>query len=182
MHIPTTLLLSAEGGGFNPLDLSGIGGTFWTLVIFAVALVPIWKFVMGPVTRALEARDDKVASAIASAERASKDAEAARAAVEANLREAQVEAGRIVDAARSRAESLERELKDQAGREAQALLTRAKAEIRAEEDKALAAIRAQVVDVSLHAAAKVLGRKADASDDRRLVEELVSGAGSGKRA
>jgi F-type H+-transporting ATPase subunit b len=176
-----TLLLLAEGGGFNPLDLSGIGGTFWTLVIFAAALLPIWKLVMGPVTRALEARDEKVSSAIASAEQASRDAEAARAAVETSLRDAQVEAGRIIDSARARAETVERELKDQAGREAQALLTRAKAEIRAEQDKALSAIREQVVDVSLRAAGQVLGRRVDSSDDRRIVAEVVAGAGSGKK-
>jgi F-type H+-transporting ATPase subunit b len=175
MALPTILLLS-EGTGFNPLDLSGIGGTFWTLIIFGVALVPIWKMVMGPVTRALEARDEKAASAIAAAERASQEAETARAAVEGQLREARLEAAKIVDAARGRAEAVERELKDQAGREAQALLQRAKAEIKTEQDKALSAIRQQVVDVSLHAAGQVLKRRVDTSDDRRLVEELVAGA------
>jgi F0F1-type ATP synthase membrane subunit b/b' len=69
-----------------------------------------------------------------------------------------------------------RELKDTAGREAQALLTRAKAEIQAEQSKALTAIRAQVVEVSMNAASQVLKRRVDSADDRRLVEELVAGA------
>lgn len=170
----STIVLAAEGGGFNPLDLSGIGGTFWTLVIFLIALVPIWKMVMGPVTRALEARDEKAASAIKAAEKASQDAESARAAVEAKLREAQLEANRVVDAARGRAEVVERELKASAATEAAAMLTRAKSEIRAEQDKALATIRREVVEVSLNAASKVLERRVDSADDRRLVEELVS--------
>lgn len=170
------ILLLAEGGGFNPLDLSGVGGTFWTLVIFAVALVPIWKLVMGPITRALEARDEAAAAGLAAAQKASADAQSARAAVEAQLREAQVEAAKIVDAARGRAEVVERELKDAAGREAQALLSRAKAEIQTEQAKALAAIRTQVVEVSIHAASRVLGRSVDTADDRRMVEEMVVGA------
>jgi F-type H+-transporting ATPase subunit b len=174
------ILLLPESGGFNPLDLSGIGGTFWTLLIFAVALVPIWKMVMGPVTRALEERDAKAAAGLLAAQQASAAAEAARAEVDAKLREAQLEAAKIVDAARGRAEVVERELKDTAGREAQALLTRAKAEIRAEQDKALAAIRNQVVEVSMNAASQVLKRKVDSADDRRLVEELVAGAAKGR--
>lgn len=176
-HLP--ILLAAEGGGFNPLDLNGIGGTFWTLVIFAAALLPIWKLVMGPVTRALEERDEKAAAGLAAAQKASEEAQNARAAVESKLREAQVEAAKIVDAARGRAEVVERELKDAASREAQALLSRATAEIKAEQDKALAAIRREVVEVSLNAASQVLKRRVDSADDRRLVEEMVAGASGG---
>ncbi len=173
LHLP--ILLAAEGGGFNPLHLSGIGGTFWTLVIFLAALAPIWIVVMGPVTRALEARDEKAAAGLAAAEKASAEAQSARAAVEIQLREAQLEAAKIVDAARGRAEIVERELKETAGREAQALLTRAKSEIQAEQAKALSAIRMQVVEVSIHAASRVLGRSVNSADDRRIVEELVNG-------
>lgn len=170
------LLAAPEEGGFNPLDLSHGGGLFWTIVIFGVALVPIWKMVMGPITRALEARDERMATAIASAEKASHDAEASRAAIESKLSAAQVEAGKLVDAARARAEAVERSLKDDAAKQASALLERAKLEIQNEQDKALAAIRREVVDVTIQAASQVLQRKVDSNDDRRLVEELVTAA------
>jgi F-type H+-transporting ATPase subunit b len=177
MTLPFLLLSADEGGGFNPLDFAGGGGFFWTVVIFLVALVPIWKLVLGPVTRALEARDDKLAQAIASAEQASRDAESARNAVDSKLKEAQVEAGKLIEAARARAEALERQLKDDAAKQATALVERAKAEIKNEQEKALVAIRREVVEVSLSAAGQVLKRKVDGTDDRRLVEELVSAAG-----
>jgi F0F1-type ATP synthase membrane subunit b/b' len=48
----------------------------------------------------------------------------------------------------------------------------------AAQDKALGEIRAQVVQLSLSAAGTVLRRKVDGADDRRMVEELVSGAGT----
>jgi F-type H+-transporting ATPase subunit b len=66
-----TLLTVALAEGFDPLDLSGGGNLLWTLVIFLVALPFMWKVVMGPVTRALEERDQTAARAIESAERAS---------------------------------------------------------------------------------------------------------------
>ena len=175
MSLPIALLFEPEGG-FNPLDLSQGGGLFWTVVIFAVALVPIWKMVMGPITRGMEARDEKVTQAIQAAEKASRDAEASRQAVEAKLREAQAEAGKLVDAARARAEAVERQLKDDAAKQATAMIERARSEIQNEQAKALSAIRREVVDVTLSAAAQVVKRKIDAADDRRLVEELVSAA------
>lgn len=180
---PTLAFLASEGGGgFNPLDLHGIGGFFWTLVIFVVAVIPIWIVVMGPVTKALLARDAKASEAIASAEKASRDALDAKAAVENKLRAAEAEAAKIVDAARGRGEAVERQLKEQAARDAAAMLDRAKAEIRGEQERAIATIRREVVDVSLNAAGKVLARKVDGQDDRRLVEELVSTAAKGGRA
>jgi F-type H+-transporting ATPase subunit b len=172
-----SLAAAAEEGGFNPLDLSQASGLFWTCVIFLVALVPIWKMVMGPITKALEDRDEKAAAAVAAAAQSSRDAESARMAVESKLAEAQTEAAKLVDAARGRAEAVERQLKDEAAKQAAALVDRARSEIQSEQDKAIAAIRREVVDVSLSAAEKVLARKVDGSDDKRLVEELVAAAG-----
>lgn len=172
----------SEGGGFNPLDLAGNGGFFWTLIIFLVALAPIWIVVMKPVTRALVERDAKASEAIEKAQAASRDAENARAAVEARLKEANAQAAAILADARGRAEEVEKSLKEQAGREAAAMLERAKSEIKAEQDKALSAIRAEVVEVSLRAAGQVIARKVDAADDRRLVEELVGAAAGSRKA
>jgi F-type H+-transporting ATPase subunit b len=167
-------LIAEEGAAFNPLDPSFAGIALWTWIIFLVALPFMWKIVMGPVAKGLEARDERATQAIAAAEEAKRGAEAARTEVEARLAEAQREAARMVDAARARAEARERELIEQAGKESNAMIERARAEIRNEQDKAIAQIRKQVVDLSLAAAGQVLKRRVDASDDRRLVEELVS--------
>ena len=50
----------------------------------------------------------------------------------------------------------------------------AKKAIRAEQDKAISSIRNEVVDLTLHAAEKVLERNVGGDDDRRMVAELVS--------
>ena len=58
--------------------------------------------------------------------------------------------------------------------------TRARSMLEAlDHDEALAAIRAEVVELSLGAATKVLGRNVNSDDDRRLVQELVGGGGEG---
>jgi len=170
----------AAGGGFNPLDLSQGGGLFWTVVIFLVSLPFIWKMVMGPITRALAERDAAASRAITAAEQAKSGAEAARAEIEAQLAQARAQAAKLLDEARARGETREREIIDTAKKEGQALLERARTEIRAEQDRAISTIRKQVVDLSLNAAGQVLRRKTDASDDRRLAEELVANAGAAR--
>lgn len=176
IHAPLAILSLATSGGFNPLDPSGGGLALWTWIIFLVALPPIWKVVMGPIARALEERDERAARAIESAERASREAEKARAEVEVKLGEAQAQAAKLLAQARERAEDREREMIDQAHREAQAMIERARADIEAEREKALLAIRDEVVDLSLEAASRVLAKRVDSTEDRRLVEELVSSA------
>lgn len=173
-----TLIAAAEG--FNPLDLNAGGGFLWTLIIFVAALPFMWIVVMGPIARALVARDEKASEAIVAAQRASEDAEKARAEVEVALGEARAEAAKLLGDARGRAEVREREIVDGARKEAEALLERARSEITSEQDKAIAAIRGEVVNLSLSAASTVLSRKVDAADDRRLVEEMVGAVQSGE--
>ncbi|MCE9594754.1 MAG: F0F1 ATP synthase subunit B [Planctomycetes bacterium] len=172
MNLSTIAALS-EGGGFNPLDLSTGGGLFWTIVIFVVALVPIWKMVMGPITQALEARDDRAQAAIVAAEKASSEAQRAQAEVAKKLEEARAEALKLVADARARAENRERELIGAAETKAKELEESARRAIQTEREKAIAAIREEVVDLSLQAAGRVLGRNVGSDDDRRLVREMV---------
>jgi F-type H+-transporting ATPase subunit b len=174
----TIALLASEGGGFNPVDLSGLSGFFWTALIFFLALFPIWKMVMGPITRALLARDEEASRAIATAEKASAEAEAARAEVEVKLGEARSEAAKLLAAARERGEEREREIVEAAKAEASSMLEAARDAIRAEQDKAISAIRQEVVDLTFSAAEQVLGRSVDDKDNRRLVDELVSATGA----
>ena len=52
----------------------------------------------------------------------------------------------------------------------------ARSQIQAEQEKALASIRAEVVDLSIAAASKVISRNVGSDDDRRLVQEMVADA------
>jgi F-type H+-transporting ATPase subunit b len=174
LGLPIATLAAAGEGAFNPLDQEAGGNFLWTWIIFLLALPVIWKLVMGPITRALEERDDRVNTTISAAERASQEAERARAEVEVRLGEAQTGAAKLLSEARERGEEREREILETARREAEALLTRARTEINAAREQALMAIRDEVVDLSMQAAGRVLERQVDSADDRRLVESYVA--------
>jgi F-type H+-transporting ATPase subunit b len=172
-----SIVLPLAEGRFNPLDVAGLGGFVWTVLIFVLALPFMWKVVFSPITSALYERDEKASEAITAAERASAEAEKARAQVEVALGEAQTEAAALMSQARDRAEVRERDIVDSAKREAGAMIDSARTAIQAEQEKALSAIRNEVVDLSLNAASKVIGRNVGGEDDRKLVSELVSSSG-----
>ena len=169
--------MAEEGGKFDPFDMVAGGNLLWTWVIFLAALPFMWKIVMGPVTTALEQRDEHAVHAIAAAEKASAEAEKARADVEVALGEAQAEAAKLLAEARHRAEAREQEIVTAAKQEATGMVEAARNAIHAEQDKAISAIRNEVVELSLNAASKVLERSVGGEDDRRLVTELVSDQG-----
>ena len=59
------------------------------------------------------------------------------------------------------------------------MIESARSTIEAEKEKALTAIRGEVVNLSLAAASKVIGRNVGGEDDRRLVEEMVGSTAGG---
>ena len=157
----------------NPFDPATFGGTLWTWVIFVFALPLMWKVVMGPITKALEARDDQAQKAIVEAEKARAEASQAKAEVESKLAEARAEAVKLLADARERAGAVERQIVDEAQAKSSRLVEAAQVAIHAERDKAITAIREEVVELSMAGAKAVLQRNVGSDDDRRMVSEMV---------
>jgi len=177
------LPLASEGGTFDPVNPATWPNAIWTWVIFLVSLPLMWKFVFGPIVRALEARDERGRKAAADAEAARDEARKAESAVKARLGEAATEVAAILARGREQAERQGKELLDKAEADARQRKERALAEIGAAQARALEQIRAEVVDLSIAAASEVVRRNLDGADQRRLVEEVIekSSGGAGKK-
>lgn len=165
--------LAAEGGKFNPLDPGAWSMFLWTLLIFLVSVPFLWKIVFGPITAALEVRDQKAEDAIARANEAQAGAEKARVETQAELSKAREEARRQIQEARAVAERQKRELLEQAKREADQERAKALAEIEAEKRRALVEIRDTVVDLSLQAAGRLMAKEFTAEDQKTLVRGFI---------
>ncbi len=184
MDLAIALLVSEQdhgGGGLNPFNPTGFGGILWTWIIFLVGLPLMWKVVMGPITTALTARDEQAAAAITAAEKARDETARAKAEVEGKVAEARAESARLIAEARERASAVEKQIVDEAQLKAQRAGEAAQAAIAAERDKAIAAIRDEVVELSISGARAVLGRNVGGDDDRRLVSDMVGSLKAGKR-
>ncbi|MEZ6016997.1 MAG: F0F1 ATP synthase subunit B [Planctomycetota bacterium] len=179
MDLPIVLGFAAEGK-FDVFDPNGVGNFLWTLLIFGLSLPLMWKFVFGPITAALFERDERASAAIEAAKRAEETAERLRGDMEVARGEAQREAAKLLADARSRAEVRERDIVENAKKEASAMIEGARRQIHSEQEKAIAAIRNEVVELSLGAASQVLGRAVKGDDDQRLARELVAKAAGGR--
>ncbi len=171
-HSSAMVLPVAEGGGFNPFEFVP-GASIWTLVIFAVALFPMWKFVFGPITNALVERDRKVEDAIQAADVARQKAEEQMAQSRQQLEGALAEARRVRTEATEQVERFRAEATAKARADAEQLLLKAREEIRSEKRRAMAEMRQLAVDLAIASASRLLKQDVDDEAHRRLVQDFL---------
>ena len=153
-----------------------------TAANFLVFLVIIWTFAFKPVSTLLNDRKARIEQGLKDAEQARRDRENAEAERASTLTEARREANEIL----ARAQKVAQETRDAdiaaTRQELERLRARALAEIEAEKTRAISDVRAEVADLALLAAGKVVGETMSDERQRRLVEQfLESSAADGSR-
>ena len=150
------------------------GLMFWTILTFLIVLFILKRFAFGPIQATLDARRKPIASDLDAAETAREEAQAALAEYRQALAESRKEATKIVEEARRAAE--EQRARDIAELEAEKtrLLQRAKEEIDSETRSSLQAIRDQLADLTVATTEKVVRRRLDEAEQRRLIEEALA--------
>lgn len=175
--------LAAEEGGEEPAGLAI--NFFWIIVStlnFAVLLVILSLFAFGPVRRMLEERRARIEQGLRDAEQARRDRDSAESERVAALQEARREANEIVTRAQKVASDT-READIAATREElDRMRERATAEIEAEKQRAIADLRAEVADLALAAASRVVGEEMNDKRQRRLVDEFLNESSGSSRS
>jgi len=172
---------AAEGGILTPEG----GLMVWTLIVFGVVLLVLYKFAYPHILGAVEAREQRIRELLASAER---DRVEARALLEQQKQEHETlrgQAQEIFAEARASGERSREELLAQARRETEEMLVRARRDIDAQTERALDSVRRDAVEIAIAAAEKLVRRTLDDEQNRRLVREFlgeVESRGSGVAA
>jgi F-type H+-transporting ATPase subunit b len=143
---------------------------------FLLFLAIIWAFAFKPVSRMLADRKARIEQGLKDAEQARNDRENAEAERVATLTEARREANDIL----TRAQKVAQETRDAdiatTKEELERLRQRAAAEIEAEKARAISDVRAEVADLALRAAGRVVGETMTSDRERRLVDEFLKGS------
>jgi F-type H+-transporting ATPase subunit b len=143
---------------------------------FVVFLALIWTFAFKPVSKMLADRKARIEQGLQDAEQARRDREGAESERVATLTEARREANDIL----ARAQKVAQDSRDAdiaaTREELDRMRIRATAEIEAEKVRAIADVRAEVADLALLAAGRVVGETMSDQRQRRLVEEFLSGS------
>ena len=166
-------VLAAEGGEGGGLTVN----LFWVIVAaanFAVFFLLAWRIVIEPLGERLQERRERIEQGLMDADAARRDREAAADQRQGILNEARHEASDIVQ----RAQKVSDETREKGVADTQAeierMRERAVADIDAERKRALADVRAQVADLALLAAGKVVGETMSDAREKRLVDEFLT--------
>jgi len=171
-----TPALAAEEGGTNLLSPNA-GLMFWTLIIFVLLMAVLWKFAFGPITRAVEAREQALSEAIEAAKRDRDEAAQLLAEHKRQIDAARAEAQRFIAEGRALGEKMRTDMLEQTRREQADLLERARREIDAEKGRAIAELRREAVELAIAGASRVVERNLDSATNRQLVESFLAGVG-----
>ncbi|MCF7797738.1 MAG: F0F1 ATP synthase subunit B [Lentisphaeria bacterium] len=149
------------------------GLMFWTWVTFLVVLLILGTKAWKPMITMLEKREAFIKDSLAQANEARLEAEKVAKEYDEMVAKARKEAQEIVMAGKSTAEKMKGDILEDAKAKAESLMKQAERQIEAERDKAIAEIRNQIVDLSLLAAAKVVGKEVSKADNERLINETL---------
>ena len=166
-HIPI-----ASSGSF--LITPNVGLMIWVLVVFAIVLWMLRKWVFPVIGQALDARAKSIADSIDSAEELRKQADEVLTEYRQRLAEARAQADEIVTRARQAGESHQKEALATARAERERLLEQTRRDVQAETRRAIDEIRREVADLTVLATEKVTRKALTEADQHRLVEEALS--------
>ncbi|HLH71276.1 MAG TPA: F0F1 ATP synthase subunit B [Candidatus Dormibacteraeota bacterium] len=167
-----TPLYLAEAGLLD-LSLSFVA----ELIAFVVMIAILAKWAYGPVMRAAEARQRRIAEQLAAAEQARREAEERLKEAEARIQEARGQAAQIIEGASRSGEQLRAELRARADEEARRMTESARREIEAERQRAIDSVRGEIADLVVAATEKVVGETLDEQRHRRLIERAIAEVG-----
>ncbi len=152
-----------------------IGLLFWQLVIFGALFFILSKFAWKPITASLKERETNIQSALDLAEKTRQEMIALKADNEKLLAQARSERDIILRGAKEAADRLLSDTQKKAQAEGQRILDQARESMQNERVAMVAAMKKEVVTLSIEVAEKVLRRElVDKKAQEDLVKDLVS--------
>ena len=146
---------------------------------FAIVFYFLWKWVIPRVNTLLEERRQQIQGEIERAEATRGEADHLLADYREQLAGARDEANRIIEEGRRTADQLRRDLQTKAEEEASATVARAQDEIRAERDRVFEDLRAQIGDIAVELAARVVNQSLDKKAHEKLIDDYIEQVGAG---
>jgi F-type H+-transporting ATPase subunit b len=169
-------------------------GTFFVeLAVTIVLILLIYKYVLPPINKAMEDRQERIRESLEAADRAKSDAEAADDERRNVLEEARQQAREIVATANRTAEQVRTDAQARGQGEYERIVGNAELEISLARQRAVEEAASRMGEIVMEVVERVIGRELDAEAHRDLIDEAVealradtsgdaaTGAGAGAR-
>ena len=158
-------------GGFS------LGLFVWMAVLFLALGFLLKKFAWKPILDAVESREEGIKNALDAAEKAKLEMENLQADNEKLLKEARTEREAMLKEAREMKNKMIEDAKDEAKEASAKLIAQAQASIETEKKAAIADLKAQVANLSIEIAEKVVREELSNKDKQvKLVESMLGEA------
>src|SRR5581483_7620494 len=172
LAVVSHIQVAASSGSF--LITPSVGLMIWTLLLFAISMFILGRWVFPRISEALDRRQHAIEESIDHAEEMRRKADELLEEYRERLREARGQAEQIVDRARKAADAHEREATEHAQQRRDQMIEQTKRDIEAETRRAIQEIRREVADLTVMATEKVTRKVFNDADQRRLVEDALS--------
>ncbi len=151
-----------------------LGLLFWMLLGFLVIFFVLAKYGFPAITNMVEERKKYIDESLKKAHEASERLENIKQEGESILQEAREKQAQILKEAAETREAIIQNAQDKARSEGARLISEAKAEIESEKQQAISDIRAQVADLSVQIAEKVLRDKLSSdAEQMKMIDRLL---------
>ncbi|HKV97570.1 MAG TPA: F0F1 ATP synthase subunit B [Gammaproteobacteria bacterium] len=142
-------------------------------IVFGLFIWLTMKYIWPYITKAMDERASKIADGLAAGERGRKDLENAQVKATELLHSARDRGAEVVEVANQQAARVLEEARKDAQAERQRQVDAAKAEIQQELNRAKQALRAEVANIAVTAAGRILEREIDPRAHKALLDELA---------
>ena len=166
------MAVTASSGGF--LITPNVGLMIWTLLLFGISMLVLWKLAFPRIAQALERRQHAIEESIDAADRTRKEADEILAEYRERLREARGQADQIIERSRKAAEAHERPAQEEALATREQLMEQTRRDIETETRRAVQEIRGEVAQLTVEATEKLTRKSLTEDDQRRLLEDALS--------
>ena len=172
LFLPALLFAADDGHGAKASD-PVIPQTVWAILSFLVVLFILWKKAIPPILGAMDSRAEKIREALAAADQAKADAEAAMAAHQGNLETARQESRSIIEEGKRDAEKVKAQIIEDANQEAGEISQRVTREIQLAKEAALDDLHKRSVALSIDLAGKLIQKNLSAKENQKLIDKTV---------
>ncbi|WP_034250863.1 F0F1 ATP synthase subunit B [Bifidobacterium crudilactis] len=154
----------------------------WSLIILVIVAVFFYKFFLPKFQAIFDERAAKIEGGIEKADKAQKDAEAAKKKYEDQLGEARIAASKIRDDARAEASHIIADARSRAETDASQITSNAQRSIESQQQQALVSLRGEVGTLATALAGKILGSKLESEEvQKSMIDSMIEQLNDGKK-
>ena len=148
-----------------------------TIISFLLLVWLLSAKAWGPLMKMMEDRRSHIESMLAQAENERQQAEKIKREYQEEMRKARQEAQEVIAKAAKVSETLANEILAASHVEAEKIKKSALVDIERERDRAIAEVKAQVADLSVSVAEKIIRQKLDMTGQGKLIEQFIQEVG-----